>query len=84
MAHFLEKWAHVLEERREDGQTGGDDADVTFDVEPYSQINESVSCIGPVHGVDEEDADDSRYADAYCWKVELAVVCALRRYDGME
>ena len=71
---MFEKWW-------KDRQTGGDDANVTFDVEPYSQVNEGVSCIGPVNRVNEEDADDSRYADACCWeKVELAVVYALQKY----
>ena len=67
MAQLLEKWGHVLKKGGKDGQTGGDDADVAFDVEPYSQVNEGVSCIGPVNRVNEENADDSRYADACCW-----------------
>ena len=66
MAQSLEEWGHVLEEGREDGQTGGDDADVAFDVEPDSQIDEGVGCVGPVDRVDEEDADDGRDADAGC------------------
>lgn len=67
VAQLLEKWGHVLKEWRKDRQTGGDNANVAFDVEPYPQINEGVSCIGPVNCVYEEDADDSRYADACCW-----------------
>lgn len=43
VAQSLEQWGHGLEEGREDRQTGRDDADVAFDVEPYSQINEGVS-----------------------------------------
>lgn len=43
VAQSFEQWGHALEERRKDRQTGGDDADVTFDVEPDSQINEGVS-----------------------------------------
>ena len=85
MAQFLEKRGYVLDEWGEDGQTSGDDADVAFDVEPYAQIDEGVSCIGPVDPVDEEDADDSCYADACCLEeIELAVVGALRRHDGMK
>ena len=84
VAQFLEKWDYVFNKWREDRQTGGDDADVAFDVEPNPQVNEGVSCIIPVNRVDEEDADDSRYADACCCEeVELAVICALRSYDGM-
>ena len=85
VAQSLEKWGYVFDEWRKDRQTGGDDANVTFDVEPDPQINEGVSCIIPKNGINEEDADDGRYADACCCEeVELAVVCALRRYDGMK
>ena len=81
MAQSLEQWGYGLEEGREDGETGGDDADVAFDVEPDSQVNEGVGCIVPVDCVDEEDTDDGRYADTGCWeKVESAVVCVLEGY----
>ena len=85
MTQLLEIWVYVVQEWRENRETGGDDANVGLDVEPYSQINEGVGCIRPVNPVDEEDANDGRYADAYCWeKLESAVVCALQSHDRME
>ena len=63
MAQPLELWAHDAKKWGKIGQAGRDNANVTFEVEPSSQVNKGVSSVGPVNRIEEADADDGCYAD---------------------
>lgn len=54
----------AAEEGTEDGEAGGEDADVAFDNDPDADANGGVGCVGDLEFGEEGDPDDAGYADA--------------------
>ena len=54
----------AAEERTEDREADGEDADVAFNNDPDTNANGGIGCIGDLEFGEEGDSDDAGYADA--------------------
>lgn len=62
------------EQRAQDGEAGGEDADIAFDVHPDADGDGGPANVGEFELGKERDADDAGYADAVCGSGELVVI----------